>query len=164
MYYFIGCSGDMTLEEAFLKVKANITILSCGPHLNDVGDLDAILFELLDLIKSYRELTNTTYVWKTQNPGHFQCDKYNAPTVGSTGYPIPANLDKYHWNSLPEYDNYIRSSLSEARYGFKILDMSPLYFRADAHTGGGDCLHFCMPGPVDLFAILLLQMLNNGEL
>ena len=154
----------MTLEDALLQIRANITILSSGPHLQDVGDLDAILFGLLSLIKSYRELTNTTFVWKTQNPAHFQCDSYNAPTVGSTGYPIPPNLDKYHWNALPDYDNYIRSNSSEARYGFKILDMSPLYYRADAHAGNGDCLHFCMPGPVDLFSILLLQMLYNGEL
>jgi hypothetical protein len=154
----------MTLEDALRQVQANITILSCGAHLQDVGDLDAILFGLLNLIKSYRELTNTTFVWKTQNPAHFQCGDYTAPTVGNTGYPIPPNLDKYHWNALPDYDKYIRSNLSVARYGFKILDMSPLYYRADAHTGGGDCLHFCMPGPVDLFAILLFQMLYNGEL
>ena len=59
--------------------------------------------------------------------------------------------------------------------GMKYLDMSMLFLRPDAHPGAFnkyfhdgddfmDCLHFCMPGPYDLFPVLLLQMLFNGEI
>jgi hypothetical protein len=42
--------------------------------------------------------------------------------------------------------------------------MEPLYYRADAHSGNGDCLHYCMPGPLDLAAMLLHHMFITGEL
>ena len=108
-----------------------------------------------------REKYNTTFVWKTQNPGSSNCDNFKAPTK-TNGYPIPDENDPYTWNNFPLFDKYIRNNAQ--RYGFKLLDMSPLYYRPDAHVGGFDCLHFCMPGPVDLFSILLLQMLYNGEI
>jgi hypothetical protein len=44
------------------------------------------------------------------------------------------------------------------------VDLAPLYLRPDAHPGGNDCLHMCVPGPLDLFSILLLAMLRNGDL
>lgn len=46
----------------------------------------------------------------------------------------------------------------------KILDLSPLCYKSDAHPGGNDFLHYCMPGPIDLFPIILLQMLYNDEI
>ncbi len=57
------------------------------------------------------------------------------------------------------------------RMGLNILDMSPLYFRGDAHIGSintvgtskigrkVDCLHMCIPGPVNLFPVLLFNLL-----
>ena len=30
-----------------------------------------------------------------------------------------------------------------------LLDMGALYYRPDAHPGE-DCLHFCLPGPIDI--------------
>ena len=70
---------------------------------------------------------------------------------------------------MPDYDHYIREN--SLRYDFKILDMAPLYMRGDAHVGFAkafrgdpDCLHYCIPGPVDLFPVLLQQMLYMGEI
>jgi hypothetical protein len=47
-----------------------------------------------------------------------------------------------------------------------VLHLEPLYYRADAHPGFGsnDCLHYCIPGPLDLAAALLHHMLVTGEL
>ena len=50
--------------------------------------------------------------------------------------------------------------------------MYPLYLRPDSHPGknswsdarfGGDCLHLCIPGPLDIFSILLLHYLIDEE-
>lgn len=42
---------------------------------------------------------------------------------------------------------------------FNIIDMEMLYFSADAHIrsvgGSGDCLHLRIPGPLDLFPVLV---------
>jgi hypothetical protein len=49
--------------------------------------------------------------------------------------------------------------------GFQLLSMEPLYLRPDAHVYGSkhDCMHYCQPGPLDLFSVLLLQMMVTGE-
>ena len=79
-----------------------------------------------------------------------------------TQYPIPKKFDRYHWNLEVDFDELSRNVSLE--YGFEVLDMSPLYLRPDSHPGGTDCLHFCIPGPLNLFSILLLQMLYNKEI
>jgi hypothetical protein len=46
-----------------------------------------------------------------------------------------------------------------------VLHLEPLYYRADAHpVRGNDCLHYCIPGPLDIAAVLLHHMLVSGEL
>ena len=58
------------------------------------------------------------------------------------------------------------------KHNISVIDMSQLYLRPDAHTGkkflllnkkaAHDCLHYCIPGPVDLFGnIILMQFYTN---
>ena len=55
------------------------------------------------------------------------------------------------------------AAASPGRATLGVIDMSPLYQRPDAHALD-DCLHFCTPGPLDLFGELLMAALSNGEL
>lgn len=52
----------------------------------------------------------------------------------------------------------------DAGLGLEWIDMSPVLWRSDAHQSAEDCLHFMMPGPMNLFSILLLQKLYNKEI
>ena len=159
------CFNDLTLKEAIKLVNPDIVILNIGFHITDVGDLDAILFSQKPFIEKEIREKNRTFVWKTANPAHKNCSYINQPTP----YKRIAGNDYYHWNSVPDYDHYIREN--SLRFEFKILDMAPLYMRGDAHVGFAksfrgdpDCLHYCIPGPVDLFPVLLQQMLYMGEI
>lgn len=154
------CFLDNTIHTAHQEIKPNISIFTTGAHLQDVGDLDAIFFGLREFFRS-ESLRNVTLLWKTQNPGHYDCNLHKAPTDKPSN-SVPKQLDKYHWNAHVEFDEYAKNH-SKA-YNIGIIDMSPLYLRADSHPGDEDCLHYCMPGPIDLFAVLLLQMLYNGEI
>lgn len=64
--------------------------------------------------------------------------------------------DRSNWYLFPYFDNLSikRSKLLD----INVIDMSPLYYRIDAHAIG-DCLHYCIPGPLNLFAILLFNIL-----
>jgi hypothetical protein len=53
--------------------------------------------------------------------------------------------------------------------GISLLDVSPLYQRPEAHAGltpegFTDCLHYAMPGALDITASILLTMLYNNEI
>ena len=50
-----------------------------------------------------------------------------------------------------------------------MMDLRPLYLRTDAHvgtqTGGSDCLHMCMPGPINtLVPQLLLHVMRTQHI
>jgi hypothetical protein len=47
----------------------------------------------------------------------------------------------------------------------QVLDMYPLYLRPDAHPHViKDCLHYCQPGPLNLFPIILYNMLLTNQI
>mmetsp|Transcript_14484 Transcript_14484/g.29348 ORF Transcript_14484/g.29348 Transcript_14484/m.29348 type:complete len:121 (-) Transcript_14484:98-460(-) len=112
------------------------------------------------VISSLRaKLPRTKLVWKTMAPGHLQCQHNTAPIEQfHLGDP---HLDKYHWNIHQKFDEASRNFSRD--HNLAVLDVAPIYLRPDAHVPG-DCLHFCVPGPVNLGANLLMQMLITKEL
>ena len=113
-----------------------------------------------------RPLESTKILWKTNNPGHINCDAY--PDAVSSPLTYPIETDTYKWGLLSEFDAYMREL--NIKHNIPAIDMFPLYLRPDAHPGknavhwvqfGGDCLHYCLPGPLDIFATLLLHYLED---
>ena len=127
------------------------------------------------------------FIWKTNNPPHYECKKYTEPTTERVPFLHSMNPQS-KWDWLDSYDEYARnatislvtssgsSSGGSGSSGIKTpptssgssvpqmiyLDMSPLLYRPDAHPKD-DCLHYCAPGPLDLFPRLLLQRLYGLE-
>jgi hypothetical protein len=158
------------------KILPDIVVLTVGAHAHDLGDMGMIWGQLEKDFLMFREKFfwhNMTYIWKTQQPGHTGCLNYSKPiTTVNNAYRQGKQFheDVYDWYLHPSFDALsINQSLVN---GVKILDMSPLYERPDAHPASAaapnstiknDCLHYCIPGPIDLFATLFLQMLATGE-
>ena len=71
---------------------------------------------------------------------------------------------QYHWERFPLWDAMaLNANITYHNKPIGVLDMGALYFRPDAHPGR-DCLHSCLPGPIDIVGRILLQMLQNGEI
>eukprot|EP01035_Chromulina_nebulosa_P041428 gene41428-56046_t len=73
---------------------------------------------------------NLSFVWKTQSPGHVSCDTVSEP---QTYELAPAHLDRWQWNLHQYFDDFSKNWSTIMNY--KVIDMSPLYLRADAHPG-----------------------------
>lgn len=81
---------------------------------------------------------------------------------------ISQQHDRHHWRLFRKFDELTRNR--SAVLGWEFLDVSPLYYRPDGHVLRGrwvggrrkpvDCLHSCMPGPLNLFSKLLLHHLT----
>jgi hypothetical protein len=166
-YLAYTLKGRDSMIKTMLKLphRADIVIFSAGAHFHDLGDLQYIWSILhTQLIDYHRQYPQVKLVWKSQNPGHLQCKQYTVPLLNHSTYleETKSVEDKYQWNLHPIFDNYMETQLSYPNASFiQYLDMSPLYLRPDAH---GDCLHFCLPGPLDLLSILLLNQLETMEL
>ena len=104
-------------------------------------------------------------MWRTFHPGHVNCFGSRTPsnhTIESFPQYSNRSIDKYNWSGFNRWDN---ESMNNARMiGMKIVDMTMLYSRPDAHPTNGDCLHYCLPGPLDIFSVILLQMLFNKDI
>jgi hypothetical protein len=109
---------------------------------------------------------NLKVIYKTENFGHNGCGLYEGkgPDNALNNYSALQKmnaLNKYHWDrEMSTEDRFI----DFAHWNdVSILRMHPLYSRPDGHPGGSDCLHYCAPGPLNIFSRLLLHYLVVGE-
>jgi hypothetical protein len=162
-HVIFGFKGHHNYANLVDAEHPNITVVTAGPHIDDKGDIDAILngvFKHLHFRRS-KNLSVPSVIWKTQNPGHLECHRHTVPVKE---YKLNSSvLDRYRWSEFLRFDNY--TDVQAPLKGFKVLHMSPLFLRPDAHVKGhkADCLHYCQPGPLNLFSNVLLQMLYNKE-
>ena len=146
------------------RFKPNILIVSYGPHAQDDEDVRIELKHIQEMLRELErketEITNNMKVlWKTINPGHEECWNATSPVPSFKALP-----NRYHWERFPVWDAMaLNANLSFRNDPIGLLDMGALYYRPDAHPGE-DCLHFCLPGPIDIVGRILLQMLENGEI
>ncbi|CAN0531880.1 unnamed protein product, partial [Laminaria digitata] len=68
----------------------------------------------------------------------------------------------------PRYVKVLEEAFASTGGGWRVLDAyTPTLLRPDLHHGDGDCLHYCVPGPVDhwvtlLYNILLVERVERG--
>jgi len=101
-------------------------------------------------------------VWKGQTIGHEDCQKHTKPL---TKLPdkIGGNM-QWNWDNFPKMH-----SIGETAFSCKIpneklitFDPSILAYRIDRHTKH-ECLHYCIPGPSDVWNQLLVNALLSKE-
>lgn len=158
---FYGLHGSARVQDIARVRKPNVLIMTAGAHLHDEGDLWTLWHYLPEQIKWVREnLPETKILWRTNNPGNLRCESFHGPEPYDlhNGSDV---MDWYQWNLQPRIDMVsIEHSIEN---GMGVIDMSPLYERPDSHPKK-DCLHNCLPGPIDLFATLLMQKLFTKEI
>lgn len=74
---------------------------------------------------------------------------------------VAASPSKYNWTEIHDNNKLLEEAfLGEADDGWRLLDAyTPTILRADLHTGGVDCLHYCLPGPSGHWVRLLYNIL-----
>lgn len=153
-------------------VVPDIAVLTAGAHQADLGDMMSIWQGINEDFRTFREnffWHNFTFIWKTQNPGHISCNNFFEPETNDI-YPLgPTTEDKYHYYLFKDFDAYSRNE--SHKNNIRLMDMAPLYLRPDSHLASAgrpsekhDCLHYCIPGALNLFSILFQNMLMNGEI
>lgn len=139
--------------------QPDIIITNIGAHFHRIEAYEADLKFFQRVKSDVVTHKNTQWVWLTNSPGHVHCSQTSGGAINNHYIHRPDGGDKFHWRLFPHMDAIGKAEAT--RLGMKVIDMSPLYYRQDAHS---DCLHFCMPGPLDLFNVLIMNMLYNKEL
>lgn len=158
--------------------RPDILIISTGPHWHKIAFETLGRKDEMDFMDHYRHklrgdlqhiMTNDTkpmkLFWKTESPGHDSCEQFKGP-VDSLSYLAVQDMTRLGktWHMGTHIDDM--SFAIGAEFGMGVINMTALRERPDAHSfpDVADCLHYCLPGPLNVFADILLLKLFNGEI
>ena len=137
----------------------DIVVLSVGAHVYsypqvEEGSFDIIVDEVITKILEYRTTSpQLQVIWKTLQPGG--CTRNMADPV----------VFEHNWGTFRGRDERAIRRLS--LFNVPILDLRMLHNRSDAHISSHDnpyadkhdCLHFCIPGPLDVVPVLMQELI-----
>lgn len=170
--YLIGRSKNLPwihlLPNFKIVVLNTATHWRSNRHIFDGPDIK-------DVIKAYDKAVNIVLNYFLQYPnhklyyraglgGHTECNKYNKPLDTLVGL----NNTMYNWDSIPIMNDIWKNKLSNSNYtNWKYMPVTYTEYRADTHSAPfnnpADCLHTCLPGPVDLWNKILFHDLMSIE-
>eukprot|EP00475_Leptophrys_vorax_P018922 TRINITY_DN2585_c0_g1_i1.p1 TRINITY_DN2585_c0_g1~~TRINITY_DN2585_c0_g1_i1.p1 ORF type:complete len:435 (+),score=90.22 TRINITY_DN2585_c0_g1_i1:176-1480(+) len=163
-------------KESVRIVRPDLVVLSVGGH---VGSLDSFLEVLHEVNKDLQEeilpeFPDLRLIWRTVVPAGCQKEMLKQHPKEIRGY-----WDRYVSDGKPNfnYDLHHQWEQEAKKFWsqnerFQIMDMDPLAFRTDAHPSSNktvpsppgtkwDCVHMCVPGPLDLFSRLLMNAVRD---
>jgi len=158
-----------SLPELHDSLYPDIVILSSGGHIS--GNNDATFMHVVDqVLKEIDEIKEMSpdiaIVWKTQSPGTCTMDIKSPQNATEAFDTSPDWHFRWNYNRFRDRDLMLLSKLQER--GLPYLDMRPLYSRSDGHVSSNlapnrqtDCLHMCIPGPLDIIARLFDRFLRE---
>ena len=105
-------------------------------------------------------LPSSLLIYRSAVPGHADCQNFSEPLTSPQN---PASLPgRYHWAEFP-HQNKLVKPLVEAVGGLWLDVATMTELRADGHLlRWNDCLHYCLPGPLDTWNKALYNMLMQA--
>jgi hypothetical protein len=111
------------------------------------------------------ELPTSLFVFRSSNMAHLDCDNYKLPDNVDhepAQHSVRAN---FHWAEFPPQNRLWKEELDQNHPGKMYMNIFDLIRkRPDQHPGeehNHDCLHYCIPGPVDAYVELLHAILRR---
>ena len=95
-------------------------------------------------------------IWATSTPGG--CGKAPLAT-------LHRGVDRsafFNWGEFLARDAVAKAFFARQGAQFRVLDLEPLHYRQDAHVAEDDCLHLCIPGPLNAIVPPLLTRVLGG--
>ncbi len=172
---FVVNTGDHTDRVGTEEEKEN-------ERQNPSAKYDYLKHFFGNLSQLYRdEGKELSVIYRTAVPGHNECDKifrgapltsYTEAEIDSNSFNVDAKAagssawKKYRWASIHEVNEYVRRLVVGPRALFPAVVFMDVYNstirRGDGHPGGKyfDCLHYCLPGPIDEWTTFLFNALH----
>jgi xyloglucan O-acetyltransferase len=182
-------AGHWLLNGAIYYNGSEVIGAHNAPELNHTGigyasPLQMAYRKAVERLRSVRP--RTTVVLATLSPSHFEGSPVYSPTACTKMEPYKKGEKPLHW-MLKQVRDIIydeakaakeRTAGEDGAARIEVLDVTTLAaMRPDGHPGVymhlnpfangvpekifSDCIHFCLPGPVDTFNEVLLQLLKK---
>jgi hypothetical protein len=160
MIYKIATSPEpRTWVNVLNQRNIDIVILNRGAHYKPS---DIVIAELKKTFSYLRKnYPNVQIYWRDTPTGHDGCNQYRSAK------PLETRPIKfiYDWSHFEAQNILIYQLIFEEFPEVIYMDVSKSTdLRADSHMGGEDCLHYCIPGPIDNWVQLLMASIQEGDL
>ncbi|CAI7853256.1 unnamed protein product [Closterium sp. NIES-53] len=138
--------------------SADIIVLNRGQHWTPTPLFVSGVQNALRFVRYY--FPGKLIIYRNTPPGHNDCENFDRPLEKRQ----PTESLPYYWRDLPE-QNWLAKELVEQVGGVYLDVEEMLALRADGHHGFSpernktDCLHYCFPGGVDIYAQSLYNAL-----
>lgn len=143
------------------ELNVSVLLVNHGAHFLPLNESVTKHKEAMnDLFLLYPELS---VIYRNTPPGHLNCNNlYNSPPLTSLQDLLPDGKpgNNYHWEEFARVNEAVYELMRTHFPQVVWLDVATSgSLRADSHVGGEDCLHYCTPGPLDNYVLLLYQSL-----
>lgn len=159
----------------------SILVVNRGAHFTENEELLKGLNATFEMVLSWqencdKESRECLFLWRTIAPGFPNCHEYSHPLDVSNRtlaeeiimdqtslfYTKTKKGKEFHWwdfssqNSLIE--DLIQHCIEVKKLRVSFIDWYGMaILRPDRHIGKNDCLHYCLPGPIDATNTILLH-------
>lgn len=135
----------------------SLLLLNKGAHYESDANFTQSLTNTLAVVKS--RWPGVEVVYRSTPPGHPGCaDRRQPLPERQPADELRRLADRYHWADFAEQNR--AAERITRRFGYVYIDLDGvLATRPDGHYGANDCLHYCVPGPLDVFAKLFYNTL-----
>lgn len=141
-------------------LNVSIIVINSGAHIipsaERVHNVDVSLEKLF-------HLHNVSVIFRTTPPAHPRCEEYflSPPIDGHTFNFLDDVGKPYHYSHFVQETLEIVEMLRRKYPQVLTLNVhNSTMHRADSHPLNGDCLHYCLPGPINTWIEMLFHSLT----
>jgi hypothetical protein len=144
-----------TIIRAHKLTDNDILVVNTGAHWHTSAD--AFKMNSEHLARVLARLFNGTVIFRTTIAGHDHCAEYRNPAKASGS--------NFNWPTFDRVNSQFSGALRAAFNRALVLHVEMFEMRPDGHMqvtkdGTEDCLHYCLPGPIHVWNLLLYHVLS----
>jgi hypothetical protein len=139
----------------------DVVVFNTGAHFIDAASHSARMKDFATKLKTYTDPSQHLF-WRPTIPGHPNCEAFKVP--GAPGEPVLSSGSGFHWREFHARDAVSLSIIKAVAPDVQMTTVQSYdsgVMRKDRHIGAGDCLHYCMPGPVDWWVRIFAYQLHT---
>ena len=176
-YHLSLYNSDNTISRSRFELKSwvnilkykndlgiSIVILNRGSHYTE----DTVLIKQLNETFTYlgKHHSELIIIFRDTPSGHPHCEQYFNSTPFSSFHFNYSSLsiqqqELWKWDKFEYQNKLIRNLILQYHPYIIFMDVShSTALRADSHKSANDCLHYCVPGPIDHWVTKMVDILN----
>ncbi|KAG6556339.1 hypothetical protein Mapa_002282 [Marchantia paleacea] len=135
------------------EYDVKLLLLNRGAHYEDDKTYVRALRFIFTILSQH--FPHMQVIYRNTPPGHANCSLHHEPLSERQHSDLP---DGYHWEDFYRQNKIAAKIVKKFQYIYMDVD-TMLSLRPEGHITDTDCLHYCLPGPLDLAVQYLYNIL-----